>query len=124
MDCRVGWHMGFGEPAASGSQAVMNTRGIDLSHHRARSVNQEIIQSFDLILTMQNGQKESMQFEFSDVSDHIFLLSEMVNEKHDIDDLYGGVYTEYEQAANEIEEYLLNGFETIIQRAQQSQKDG
>ena len=113
-----------GEPAAAGSQAVMNSKGIDISDHRARSVNQEIIQTFDLILTMENGHKESLRMEFSGASDQIYLLSEMVDQKHDIDDPYGGVYTEYEQAADEIEEYLVNGFETIIQSAQHPSKDG
>jgi protein-tyrosine-phosphatase len=109
-----------GESAAAGSKAVMNSKGIDLSDHRARSIDQDIIQSFDLILTMESGQKESLRMEFSDSSDHIFLLSEMVNQKHDIADPYGGVYAEYEQAADEILEYLSDGFDTIINKAQHS----
>jgi protein-tyrosine-phosphatase len=113
-----------GEPAAAGSLAVMRNKGVDISDHRARSVNQEIIQSFDLILTMESGQKESLHMEFSKFSDRIYLLSEMVNQKHDIDDPYGGVFSEYEQAADEIEEYLLNGFDTIIHKALQSDRDG
>jgi protein-tyrosine-phosphatase len=113
-----------GEPAAAGSLAVMRNKGVDISDHRARSVNQEIIQSFDLILTMERGQKESLHMEFSKFSDRIYLLSEMVNQKHDIDDPYGGVFSEYEQAADEIEEYLLNGFDTIIHKALQSDRDG
>lgn len=107
-----------GEPAAAGSQAVMNAKGIDISDHRARSIDQDLIQTFDLILTMENGHKESLKMEFSSVSEQIYLLSEMVDQKLDIDDPYGGVYAEYEQAAVEIEEYLVNGFETIIQSAQ------
>ena len=113
-----------GEPAATGSLEVMKNKGIDISDHRARSVNQDIIQSFDLILTMESGQKESLQMEFSEFSDRIFLLSNMVDQKHDIDDPYGGVYSEYEQAADEIEEYLLTGFDTIIRKASQSDQDG
>ena len=53
-----------GAPAAAGSQAAMNAKGIDISNHSARSVDQEILQSFDLILTMENGHKESLQMEF------------------------------------------------------------
>jgi protein-tyrosine phosphatase len=96
----------------------MKSKGIDLSEHRARSVDKDMIKSFDLILTMESGHKESLRMEFSDSSDHIYLLSEMVNQTVDIDDPYGGVYAEYVQAADEIEEYLLSGFETIIQKAQ------
>ena len=113
-----------GEPAATGSVAVMNNKGIDISNHRARSVNEDIIQSFNLILTMESGQKEALRVEFSEFSDRIYLLSEMVNQKQDIDDPYGGVFSEYERAANEIEEYLLTGFDKIIHKAAQSDKDG
>lgn len=113
-----------GEPAATGSLAVMKNKGIDISGHRARSVNEDIIQSFDLILTMESGQKESLQMEFSKYSDRIYLLSEMVNQKHDIDDPYGGIFSEYERAADEIEEYLLKGFDMIVHKASQSDKDG
>jgi protein-tyrosine-phosphatase len=109
-----------GESAAAGSLAVMKNKGIDISEHRARSVNQELLQAFDLILTMESGQKESMRMEFPESADRIFLLSEMVNQKQDVDDPYGGVFSEYELAADEIEEYLLDGFDTIICRATQS----
>lgn len=113
-----------GEPAAAGSLAVMKNKDIDISDHRARSVNLELLQSFDLILTMESGQKESMRMEFPESSDRIFLLSEMVDQKKDVDDPYGGVFSEYEHAADEIEEYLVGGFDTIIYRAAQSNMEG
>jgi protein-tyrosine-phosphatase len=113
-----------GEPAAAGSLAVMKNNGIDISEHRARSVSKDLLQVFDLILTMESGQKESMRVEFPEVSDRIFLLSEMVNQKQDVDDPYGGVFSEYEQAADEIEEYLMGGYDTIVHRATHSNRDG
>jgi len=113
-----------GEPPAAGSQAVLRSKGIEFSDHRSRSINEEIIQSFDLILTMENGQKEALRMEFPEFSDRIYLLSEMVNLKQDINDPYGGVYSEYEQAADEIEEYLTTGFDSIIQKASHSDRNG
>jgi len=113
-----------GEPAAAGSLAVMKNNGIDISEHRARSVGKDLLQVFDLILTMESGQKESMRVEFPEVSDRIFLLSEMVNQKQDVDDPYGGIFSEYKQAADEIEEYLLGGYDTIVHRATHSNLDG
>ena len=113
-----------GEPAAAGSLAVMENKGIDISDHRARSVTQDLLQAFDLILTMESGQKESMRMEFSEFSDKIFLLSEMVNQKQDVDDPYGGVFSEYKHAADEIEEYLLGGYGTIVHRAAQFNLNG
>jgi protein-tyrosine phosphatase len=103
-----------GEAAATGSQTVMSARGIDISKHRAQNVSRELLQSFDLILTMESGHKESLCVEFPDLSDRIYLLSEMVNQKDDIDDPYGGALSEYEQAADEIEGYLNKGFDEIV----------
>jgi protein-tyrosine phosphatase len=102
----------------------MEKEGIDFSDHRARSVNQNLLQAFELILTMESGQKESMRMEFPESSDKIFLLSEMVNQKQDVENAYGGVFTEYEHAVDEIEEYLLGGYDSIIYRAAHFNHDG
>lgn len=106
-----------GESAATGSQTVMSERSINISKHRAQNVNRELLLIFDLILTMESGHKESLRVEFPDLSDRIFLLSEMVNQKDEIEDPYGGTISEYEQAADEIEGYLKIGFDEIIRMA-------
>jgi len=85
-----------GDPAAAGSQAVMNNIGIDISEHRARRVDYELLQVYDLILTMENGHKEALCMEFPDFSDRIYMLSEMADQKQDIGDPYGGAYSGYE----------------------------
>ena len=109
-----------GDPAAAGSQAVMNNLGIDISEHRARRVDYDLLRSYDLILTMENGHKEALCMEFPDFSDRIYMLSEMAGEKSDIDDPYGGAYSGYEQAAEDIQSYLEDGFDRIIQLASQT----
>ena len=106
-----------GESAATGSQTVMSERAINISKHRAQNVSRELLLIFDLILTMESGHKESLRVEFPDLSDRIFLLSEMVNQLNEIEDPYGGTLSEYEQAADEIEGYLKNGFDEIIHMA-------
>ena len=106
-----------GDPAAAGSQAVMNNLGIDISEHRARRVDYDLLRSYDLILTMESGHKEALCMEFPVFSDRIYMLSEMAGEKSDIDDPYGGAYSGYEQAAEDIQSYLEDGFDRIIQLA-------
>ena len=98
----------------------MNNLGIDISEHRARRVDYDLLTSYDLILTMENGHKEALCMEFSDFSDRIYMLSEMAGEKSDIDDPYGGAYSGYEQAAEDIQSYLEDGFDRIIQLASQT----
>ena len=106
-----------GDPAAAGSQAVMEDLGIDISDHRARRVDYDLLDSVDLILTMENGHKEALCMEFPAFSERIYLLSEMAGDKSDIEDPYGGAYTGYEAAAQDIQQYLDDGFDTIIQIA-------
>ncbi len=106
-----------GDPAAAGSQAVMDSLGIDISDHRARSVNYDLLDSVDLILTMENGHKEALCVEFPAFSERIYMLSEMAGDKSDIEDPYGGAYNAYEGAAQDIQQYLDDGFDTIIQIA-------
>ena len=103
-----------GDAAAAGSQAVMAGRGIDISQHRARSVDYDLLESFNLILTMENGHKEALCMEFPEVSKRIYLLSEMAGEKSDITDPYGGPYSGYERAAEDIQAYLENGLDQIL----------
>jgi protein-tyrosine-phosphatase len=106
-----------GDPAASGSRAVMNNFGIDISDHRARRVDFDLLKSYNLVLTMELGHKEALCMEFPGFSERIYMLSEMVDEKKDIEDPYGGSYSGYEQAAEDIQFYLVNGFDTIIKLA-------
>lgn len=106
-----------GEPAATGSLRVMQAIGIDISKHRARSVNAVLLQEFDLILTMELSQKESIRMEFPETSEKIFLLSEMVDRFRDVEDPYGGTFSEYEFAAGEIKEYLEQGYGRIAEKA-------
>jgi protein-tyrosine-phosphatase len=104
-----------GQPAADGSQIVMGERGIDISDHRAQSVSGELLQSFDLILTMERGHDEALRTEFPEIANRVYLLSEMADQKGNIDDPYGGPTSEYEETAEEIEELLEAGYEKILQ---------
>jgi len=103
-----------GDPVAEGTKSVMKSRGIDVSSHRSKLVKKEIVEEFDLILTMEHGHKEALQIEFPSHSSRIYLLSEMVDKNIDIEDPYGGPILGYEKTANEIESLLREGFNTIL----------
>jgi protein-tyrosine-phosphatase len=106
-----------GQPAAQGSQSVLAERGLDISDHRSRSVGRELLQSFDLILTMEWGHEEAMRHEFPEVASRIHLLSEMANQSGNVDDPYGGPASGYEETAAQIEQLLRIGYEKIIRLA-------
>lgn len=111
------------EPASIGSQTVMNEMGIDISNHRSRRVDYDLLESFDLILTMESGHKEALRVEFPELSDRVFILSEMINVEEDITDPIGGPIEEYKACADLIEHYILNGFPEIINLATSTNRE-
>ena len=104
-----------GQSAADGSQSVMDDRGFDISDHRSKGLSGELLNSFDLILTMEWGHKEALRTEFQEIVGRIYLLSEMANQSGNVDDPYGGPISGYEETAREIEGLLKAGYEKILQ---------
>ena len=103
------------EHAAANTIQVLLGRGVDISRHTARSVDRELVDSFQLILTMERGQKEAMRIEFPHAAARIFLLSEMVGQLYDIHDPMGGPYKAFDDTAREIDYILNKGFDKITQ---------
>jgi protein-tyrosine-phosphatase len=107
-----------GTPASQKSLQVLRERGVDLSYHRAKVVNRELIREFALILVMEEGQKEALRVEFPEYKDRVYLLSEMIGEHYEIDDPVGRDLEDYQMTADEIEVILDKGFETISRLAE------
>ena len=102
-----------GQLAARYAQQVLKGRGSDLSQHRSRVVDKELLESFNLILVMEQGHKEALRFEFPGVASRVYLLSEMVDESRDIHDPIGGSLLDFEDTAREIDRILEKGSEKI-----------
>jgi protein-tyrosine-phosphatase len=102
-----------GAPAAENTQKVVARRGVDISEHRSRIVSGELLEQFDLILAMEQHQKEALQVEFPEVKDRVYLLSEMVDGIYDIKDPIGGRLSEFEDTAEEVDLIFDRGFEKI-----------
>ncbi len=103
-----------GLPASKNSIVAMLDRGIDITAHRSKRVRAELLQSFDVILTMEANHKEALQVEFSNLSDRIHMLSELVGKAQDIVDPLGMPLAAYEETAQEIERLLDKGFKKIL----------
>jgi hypothetical protein len=63
---------------------------------------------------METNHKEALRFEFPDLADRIYLLSEMVDRDFNIADPIGGAYSDYEKTAIEIAQILQEGFDRIV----------
>lgn len=110
-----------GYPPALNTKLVLRQRGIELSQHRSVQITPEMIQEFNLILTMEQGQKEALQAAFPDQAQKIFLLSEMIDQNWDIADPIGLPMADFEATAVEIEAILSEGFQRIVELAGDSE---
>ncbi len=104
-----------GAAAAKNSQLVMVERGLDISGHRAKTVTEDLLKKYRLILTMEPGQKEALQVEFPALAGRVFLLSEMAGQAAPIEDPYGGQIEGYKKAAEKIDRFLANGLPRIVE---------
>lgn len=107
-----------GSPAARFSRETMAKRGLDLRQHKARTVNADLLGQFNLILTMEDNHKEALVAEFPGLAHRIFMLSEMSGRRLSINDPIGGDPIDYQQCADEIENWLESGWQKIIKLAQ------
>lgn len=107
-----------GESISPNSQQVLARRGLDLRNHRSKTVSADLLDEFDLILTMEAGHKEAIRVEFPGIAQRVFLISEMINSSASVKDPYGGPLEAYEQTAVTLESIITKGFARILQLVQ------
>lgn len=65
-----------GLPAIPEAVTKAASLGLDITNHRSRLITREMIAAADLVLVMEEGQKESLSAEFPDLRAKIRLLSQ------------------------------------------------
>jgi len=113
-----------GYPAAQNTLLVLKHKGIDLSSHRSAPITLEMMEHFNLILTMERGQKEALQVAFPGYAQKVYLISEMIGQNWEIVDPIGGSMGDFEDCAREIEYILTQGYDRICQAAGDSSEEG
>ena len=99
-------------------------RSLDLSAHISQGIEAFDLESVDLLLVMELGQKESILLDFPQLSGRTFLLSELSGPAFTIPDPY--ITKEpFDVVAEEIESLIKDNFEKIINIAHKElrQKD-
>ena len=102
-----------GYPAAQNTLTVLKQRGIDLDQHRSSQITQDMVKAYQLVLTMERGQKEALQIAFPEEAHKVYLLTEMIGEYWEIADPVGGSFGDFEETAQEIEQILSDGYKRI-----------
>jgi protein-tyrosine-phosphatase len=104
-----------GLPATQFSQMVMERRQIDLAPHRSQPVDGELLRAAGVILVMTQNHRESLLVEFPEIAGRVYLLSQLVDRKFDIEDPYGGSLADYEVCADDIQNILTHGWTRLIE---------
>ena len=82
-------------PADSDAHLVMQSHGIDLSHHRARQITEPLAREADLILVMTQAQYTLLTRQFLFTKGKTFLLGQWQN--FEIQDPYKQPYEAFEK---------------------------
>jgi len=113
------------DPATDQAVSVMNEYGIDLSGHRAKRLDPQSLDQYDLILTMANSHRQQILSLRPDLENKVFLIKEFAPRKmqesnaqnenlntagSDVSDPYGQGTAVYQRTAAE----LLQAIEAIL----------
>jgi protein-tyrosine phosphatase len=108
-----------GLPAASVAMRIADRLNLPgLVDHRTRQVDMELLESYDLILTMEIGQHEAIASEFPILDGRSMLLSEVVDGMpYDIPDPVDFI-NDPEDVASELQMLIEKGGDKIIKLAE------
>jgi protein-tyrosine-phosphatase len=110
----AGVHAVSGRPAAATGVELLRRRGVDLSSHRSRAVSVELVERSDLIVVMEEGQRQSLFHLAPEALARVFLLSELSGRHGDLEDPWGGSELDYERCIAEVERLLEAGWARLI----------
>lgn len=100
-------------PPTSEALFEAEKRGLDLSSHISVGIEELDLDSIDLLLVMEQGQKEAIQLDFPKLNDRTYLLSELSGPPFSIPDPY--VTKEHSAViAQEIETLIKDNVDNII----------
>jgi protein-tyrosine phosphatase len=109
-----------GTDASDQALMVMRERGIDMSRHKARQVNDELVDWADLILCMEKVHLEAMQKEFPRAGAKMYLLTEYCGCSGDIIDPTGRNYRFFSECADQMEDLLEKLLDKLTAAASRS----
>ena len=97
-----------GSDASDQALLVMRERGIDMSRHRSRPVDRDILEWADVVLCMEAGHLHTLQQSFPDLANKLYLLAEYCGGSGDIADPSGRPTSAFEACAGQLEGLLAD----------------
>lgn len=102
-----------GSPASDGALLVGMERGLDLSDHRSRQLNEEMIKEADLILVMASSHLARVKELSPKANAHLLAGYASGREGTPVQDPFGGDLTAYRDTFDELERELSGLLERI-----------
>ena len=97
------------------TQKIMKEKGVDISCHESKSLNQKIVEEADLILVMEKVHKNKVLDLSSLAEGKVFLLKEFaLGVKEEILDPMGGSEESYRECVREIEKSIEGVMEKLM----------
>jgi protein-tyrosine-phosphatase len=109
-----------GAPATALARDVMSERGLDISLHKAQGVHADLLRDFDLVLVMEDRHQKSLERNYPEQADKVFLLTAMADGEGDVDDPVWGTKETYRATVDELVNLLVQGFTKIEDLISQS----
>ena len=102
-------------PALSVATQAGAELGVDLSEHRSTRVEDLNLHRYDLILTMERGQRDALRVEHPDVAERIITVSEATTGyDFDVADPPGHTAAAVRATAHELDDLLARGTTRIV----------
>lgn len=113
--CSAGIGAMNGAPVSWPALAVIKENGQDLSGHRGRPVDSQMIEEAVLVLTMSRHHSRSLLERFPRAAARIFTLGEYVGASHiEVRDPIGGNLEEYRACMRQLDELLEKVCERLL----------
>jgi protein-tyrosine phosphatase len=107
-----------GRPAMSLAQETASAHGLDMSDHRSRPIEEIALGDFDLILTMECGQRDALRAEFGENAKRIYAFSEATaGFPYDIDDPVGKEPSSYDRTFSQLAQLTDQGGQNLLRLA-------
>ena len=104
-----------GASATALARDVMSERGLDISLHKSQGVHADLLREFDLVLVMEDRHQKSLERNYPEEADKVFLLTAMVHGEGNVDDPVWGTKETYRSTVEELVNLLVQGFERIME---------
>lgn len=106
--CSAGVAAGYGMSASRSGIEILRQRGIDMTCHQSRYLDDELVYAADMIVVMTEEHKQSIMMVHPEVEDRVFLMKSFlpVKDSLDVEDPIGASIEVYDMISKEIDEAM------------------